>query len=296
VDDFTAQDVDSVDEEQLRPLAHAILRVSEEGSIRPRAHSYMHEVSFEQIPCDSQLSQSFAAHGVYPVSPPPSFEEVADYRVLMSPLDVDFHVKQTFVAGSIHDPAVQPFILRMCAGHPLGGLCGSIAMDGLDLPSFFAPWGGEFFGKQYPVTSSPPKARFRNSAKCSAVCADGRQGWSFIQDHVRESEKKGVIAFVRGNPHIVNGLTLEPVKPRMCMASIWLNLWSKLPYSLHFGGLKALTDTLNRLSLVVTFDALQAFNHVLLTERSLPYACFQVPGMPMACFCACGLVGGLRRM
>ena len=250
----------------------------------PRGHRYMHEVRFERIPHDGVLAAAFAQHGVRPAVELPPFERVASHQTLLSPLDFDFHTKHTFVAGSIHDPAILPFIQHMCAGHPLGGFCARIAEGGLDIPSFFKPWGGTFFNREYPERPSPPKARFRNSGKCSAVCADGTPGWDFIRSNTMDSWRKGVIAFVRTDPQILNGLTLEPTKPRVCMASVWLNLWCVLPYQLHFGGLKALTDVLTALSMIVTFDAIQAFNHISLTERSLPYACFQVPGLPLACY------------
>jgi hypothetical protein len=85
---------------------------------------------------------------------------------------------------------------------------------------------------------------------------------------------------------VINGITLEPSKPRMCMASILVNLFSKLPYDLHFKGLPGIVAALTALNLLVTFDAISAFSHIHLTTRSLKYAAFQVDGLPLAVYLA----------
>ena len=199
-------------------------------------------------------------------------------------MDFAFHTKSSFRAGSIHDPAVLPFILHMCAGHPLGALCAPIAEHGLDLPSFFLPWEGDLFGKHYDNMPSPPKSKFKNSKKCNMLCDNGTPGMQFIKNETMSNWKKGIIAFVDMEVQVVNGLTLELSKPRLCMASLLVNLFSALPYDLHFKGLPGIVAALNALSLLVTFDAISAFSHIHLTARSLPYAAFQVDGLPLAVY------------
>ena len=102
--------------------------------------------------------------------------ELISHETLASPLGFGFHTKAKFVAGSIQDPLVQPFALHMCAGHPLGWLCGPIVQNGLDIPSFFQPWGGEFQGSMHPARPEPTPRIFRNSRKCTALCGNGMLG------------------------------------------------------------------------------------------------------------------------
>jgi hypothetical protein len=144
--------------------------------ISSRQRNQLNQVNYEFIQSDSEIAQGFALHGITRREELPDWQDVIDYRRMCSPLDFAFHTKASFRAGSLHDPAVLPFVLHMCAGHPLGWLCAPIAEHGLDLPSLWAPWGGELFGKQYPMMNSPPRAKFRNSKKCNVVCDNGMPG------------------------------------------------------------------------------------------------------------------------
>ena len=285
--DFSADDVVNVDVNTVLPLVQRVRWLDQKGNgIASRAHNHLNQVTNERIDAASTIGRSFAAQGVHARvgHAAPRWDKVVAYESLASPMDFDFHVKSSFRAGSIHDPAVQPFVLHMCSGHPLGWLCGPIVKHGLDLPAFFEPWGGDLFGVMHARTSAPPKAVFRNSKKCGMMCDNGQEGWSFVKQETLSNWNRGLIGFVDMEPQVVNGLTLELSKPRLCMASVFVNLYSKLPYDLHFRGLPGIVEVLSSLSLIVTFDAISAFSHISLTERSLPYAAFQVPGLPLAVY------------
>lgn len=162
---------------------------------------------------------------------------------------------------------------------------GSLAMEwvkhGVNIDDFMTPFQGDFQGEHYhseiPLEKSLPNAKITT------------QFDEFISKNMVDRVKSGAIKIMGrvgqvAPPHVVSPITVEPLKPRMCIDMRYLNNWmKKTPFSLD-----SLTDIpriASRGSFMTKLDDKSGYDHVLVTEASTNFFGFQWKGWYFVCRC-----------
>ena len=184
---------------------------------------------------------------------------------------------ESFRAGEIH---AHPELWKIVsAGYIREVEVNEWISKGVDVRAFFRPFKGRFKGVEYDCPRPPPKA-FKNHPSCKKFA-------DFITETLNQRINSGAVT-IWGKigevapPHIILPITVEPVKPRLCIDARFLNLWMKdTPFSLD-----KLIDVpcfAYRNSFMSKIDDKSGYDHVLLTKKSTEYFGIEWGGLWWVC-------------
>ena len=248
---------------------------------RRRSRNFIEVEKFDPLSVRVDASPEFISWidlNGQPAAPP-------DWESLPSPADVlsgrawpDFNGLRlrrpsSFVCGNLHrfladwDASMQ--------NSPNYALVRSWIKEGVHIPSFFQHFCGEF-GRRRFNSSSPPRMYFQNdTARC-------REFKDFITNTITLRLREGSIRCVGTvgvdpPPHVVNALSVEPIKPRLINSMRAVNLFCRdAPFSLT-----PLSDIVRNIppgGFFSSFDDVQGYKHLSLTEESMQFCGFEWGG------------------
>ena len=208
-----------------------------------------------------------------------------DFSALPSPSDVlagraapDFdgirlRSKDAFVCGHLHNFA--HVWDKDMSGLPEYDIVRSWIHGGVDKPSFFQHYRGPFGKSRFFDSASPPRMFFQNAPICEEYV-------SFITDTITLRLEEGSMRCVGKvgidePPHVVNALSIEPIKPRLILSMRAVNLFCRdTPFSLT-----TLSNIVRRVpadGFFSSYDDVQGYKQMCLTPASQPYCGFEWGG------------------
>lgn len=146
--------------------------------------------------------------------------------------------------------------------------------DGVDIPSFFQHYQGEFNGRLLN-SSSPPHMLFQNAP----ICWDYKD---FITDTILKRLEEGSMLClgrvgIDPTPHIVNALSVEPIKPRLILSMRAVNLFCRdTPFTLS--PLSDIVRSIPHNSFFSSSDDIQGYKQLSLTPSSYSFCGFEWSG------------------
>ena len=146
---------------------------------------------------------------------------------------------------------------------------------GVDIPSFFQPFRGPFGKSRFFDSDIPPPMCFQNAPVCAEFV-------KFISDTICLRLEEGSMRYlgrvgVDDPPRVVNALSVEPTKPRLILSMRAVNLYCRdTPFSLT-----PLSDIVRNIpagGYFSSYDDVQGYKHLALTEASVPFCGFEWGG------------------
>ena len=212
-----------------------------------------------------------------PAPPPdlsslPSPSDVLSGRALPDFDGLRIRSQDSFVCGNLH----QHFDMWE---HYMSGIDGYDVVrpwlaNGVHIPSFFQHYKGVFNKREFD-SDSPPCMFFQNAPIC----------WEYkdfiTQTILKRLEEGSMLCLGRVGesppPHVVNALSIEPIKPRLILSMRAVNLFCKeTPFSLT--PLSGIVSGFSRGSFFTSFDDVQGYKQLSLTKDSYPYCGFEWAG------------------
>lgn len=120
----------------------------------------------------------------------------------------------------------------------------------VDVTRFFAPFTGEFEGERFDGVATPPRKVFDNYGIEGVTVSTGETAEAWVAKKVRGMLTKGLCrpwgsdprdSAIGSRPTLVNAVTVEPDKPRLILATVFLNLFTKM-FDFHPGQLNYATE------------------------------------------------------
>ncbi|WAR14863.1 hypothetical protein MAR_004968 [Mya arenaria] len=201
-----------------------------------------------------------------------SVEEISTQNCLPDLSSIQFQNHKQFVSGQLHTKTYEwENIILKNNGHEetLRWI-----KHGVDISDFFTQFKGKFWGVNYDC-ALPPPMQFKNANKCKKFT-------EFINSTIQERLENGSIEClgkvgVCQPPHIVAPLTVEPLKPRLCLNLMYLNNWIK-NISFSLDTLKDIPRAVKKGAYFTSLDDKSGFDNVRLNENSYKYVGFQWAG------------------
>ena len=212
-----------------------------------------------------------------PASPPdfsslPSPEDVLSGRVPPDFTGLRIRNQETFVCGNLHQyvPIWDSYMSEIDGYSTIRPWL----VDGVDIPSFFQHYQGEFNGRIFD-SAVPPPMFFQNAP----ICAEYKD---FITNTIlKRLEEGSMLCLGRVGesppPRVVNALSIEPIKPRLILSMRAVNLFCReTPFSLT--PLSKIVSAFPRNSFFTSFDDVQGYKQLALTKDSYPFCGFEWAG------------------
>jgi hypothetical protein len=150
----------------------------------------------------------------------------------------------------------------------------------VDLASFFVPFTGNYKGDVFVQEPLPPPREFKNYGIDGVVVSTGQSADDWIRDKLQLLLQQGFVrewgSDVRDQgdrPYLVSPLTVEPDKPRLITAMVFLNHWTAVP-DFHAGLLNYASEvpgTFGRNPYMVDTDKHSHYDHYSWNYASQKY-------------------------
>ena len=207
-----------------------------------------------------------------------------DFSALPTPQDVlagrappDFEglrlrSQYSFVCGNLHRFADEWD--RLMNGIPGYGVVRPWLHNGVGIPSFFEHYRGTFNGRDLDSVTPPPMY-FQNAPICQEYL-------EFISTTIKKRLEEGSMLCLGKvgkdpPPHVVNALSIEPIKPRLILSMRAVNLFCReCPFSLD--PLSRIVCDIPSNSFFTSFDDVQGYKQLSLTKASFPFCGFEWGG------------------
>ena len=249
--------------------------------LRRRARRPFSIVNFDPVSAAARYSEKNVAWldmAGNPASPPsysalPTPSDVLSGRAAPAFDGLRLRDKATFVCGNLHRYA--HIWDATMVDIPEYDLVRPWIHDKIHIPAFFQPFKGPFGASRFFDSESPPKMYFQNAP----ICADYVD---FISDTILLRLQEGSMTYwgkvgVDSPPHVVNALSIEPIKPRLILSMRAVNLFCcDTPFSLA-----PLSDIVRHVSpgdFFSSYDDVQGYKQLSLTPASYTYCGFEWGG------------------
>ncbi|MES9879789.1 MAG: reverse transcriptase domain-containing protein, partial [Sedimenticola sp.] len=149
----------------------------------------------------------------------------------------------------------------------------------VDIFQFMSHFTGQFKGATYDH-SFPPSRHFTNAPICKGFT-------EFINAELCSRIQSGAISYLgkvgsMDPPYLVSPITIEPLKPRLCINLMYLNLFMKdTPFALDT--LADVPKVVNSSAYMTKLDDKSGFDNVFMTESSRKLLCFEWGGYYFCC-------------
>ena len=167
------------------------------------------------------------------------------------------HVWDQYMSGTVGYEIVRPWLVHK-----------------VDIPAFFQHYRGIFNGRHFD-SSVPPRMYFQNAP----ICWDYLD---FINGTIKKRLEEGSMICLgkvgeSPPPYVVNALSIEPIKPRLILSMRAVNLFCRdTPFPL--APLSQIVAGFPPNSFFTSFDDVQGYKQLSLTERSYGYCGFEWGG------------------
>ena len=146
--------------------------------------------------------------------------------------------------------------------------------DGVHLPSFFQHFEGVFNGRHFD-SDSPPPMYFQNAPVCYEYA-------DFITKTIVSRLEEGSMRVlgrvgIDPPPHVVNALSVEPIKPRLVLSMRAVNLFCRdCPFRLT--PLSDIVKNIQPQDFFTSFDDIQGYKQISLSQESFQFCGFEWAG------------------